>query len=153
MLQLVSILLSSISIAYASEAPVIEKIGFSVCYSSEWSANTDFSRDLSVHGGHFSGGDDGGIFAHLTKDTASPQLWQALLKKATAVINIKPTKLTHAPNPVYRISITLSSNAEITFDTPLNSPYPYPALESLRELIKANERIYNNQEGKGWVIP
>ncbi len=129
----------------------VTRVGFTVSHPGGWSANTFFGEDLCVSGGHLSGG-EGEVFLHETSDKASPELWARLSELALAAGALPAKPLQPRPEKVCAIAIDLSDGRNLVFEADLEVGYREPTLQALSELLRANERVYGNQQGKGWRL-
>lgn len=126
-------------------------VGFSVHYPEGWMAHTTFREDLSVSGGHLSGGRTE-VFLHKAEDKASPELWARLSELALKASGLPMKEPNPRPEKLYAITIDLSDGRNLRFETALEAGYQDRTLQALADLLHANERVYSNQQGKGWKL-
>lgn len=146
---IIAIVMGQASLLFADNL-TLQKIGFSVRYQNGWSAYTDFLQNLSVNGGHISGGNE--VFVHMVDDKASKELWEILNNLASKVIETPSIELSPDTNPVYVINLTLSDGTSLFYERELEKKYDNTNLDELASLIGKNERIYSHQKGNPWIL-
>lgn len=129
----------------------IKSIEFKVIYANNGgSAQTCFSNDLSVDGAHLSGGEK--PFVHPVDDKASKELWDFLEDIAEKVMKIPPISLNPKPDPVLIININFTNGKSLSYERELKNKFNNTDLDLLADILRKNERIYQNQKGRPWVL-
>ncbi|UCH89275.1 MAG: hypothetical protein JSV49_01110 [Thermoplasmata archaeon] len=134
----------------SSYTPAINMVGFSVVYPDGWGAHTYFYPNLTVQGGHKSGGEK--PFLHLVEDNLSEELWELFYKLAERIRyqEIRQVKM-DSNEPVYKIHISYDNGQTDVFETYVGQKYDNQSLDDLAYLLQQNERIYSHQKKSEWI--